>query len=193
MKPDVVMRILFVRLEIIFLCAAAMFVVSPVAGAVSIDSLVTGGELAPASTPEPESVISSVPEDLNWAVGINYPGGSLKMLFAGKFAAEAKVQYLDKIGVYGARLYYYPGGFGRSGRLKLFMGLEADYLGFEGRVSKGSGVAAELFGGLEVFVARTLALQADMGPAFVSITDDSTSLSSSGLNFVLNTSLNYYF
>ena len=115
------------------------------------------------------------------------------MFLSGGFAAEIKGQYMDKIGVGGLRFYFYNGAPKKGDRLKFFGGVEFDAITFKGNLSKGAGIAVEAFAGLELFILKNVALQADVGPAYISVTDDATSLSSNGLAFVINSGINFYF
>ena len=129
-----------------------------------------------------------------YAFGVNYPGVNFRLFFSKGFAAELKAQYMDKIGVGGLLLYFYPRVFkAGASPLKFFWGIEGDYISFKGDLSKGSGYAAEAFGGVEIFLFKGLSLQADIGPAYIGIADKKTSINSSGLQFVVNSGMNFYF
>lgn len=133
-------------------------------------------------------------EKLRKAVGVNFPGVNGRIFFTPKVAGELKFQYLSKVFVAGGRFYYYPDIIGfKDRRFRAFTGLEADYLSVKGELSEGNGFAAEIFGGVEYFFHRDFSFQLDFGPAYITVSDHSTSLSSDGLQFVFNTGVNYYF
>jgi len=126
------------------------------------------------------------------SVGLNYPGLGVKYSISNKIALEVKGQSAMDITVIGLRGNYFfkPEG---DKKLKFFTGLEADFISFKGEVSKGSGIAAEVFAGGEYFVNKKLAIQLDLGPAFISLTDSDYSESVSGIEYVVNFGINYYF
>lgn len=127
------------------------------------------------------------------AFGFNYPGANIKVFLSGGFAAELKGQYMNKVGVGGLRLYFYNGAPKKGDQLKFFWGVELDAITFKGKLSKGTGVAAEAFAGTEVFILKNVSLQADIGPAYINAKDRATSLNSNGLAFVVNSGINFYF
>ncbi len=72
--------------------------------------------------------------------------------------------------------------------------MEGDFVTFKGDDSKGTGIAGELFVGGEYFFAKSFSVQLDLGPAFISLKDTKdTSESVSGLEYVVNFGINYYF
>ena len=128
------------------------------------------------------------------ALGINYPGASLKLSLSDSFAAELRGQYADTIFAGGARLYYYPSVFGVSNAsLRPFLCVEGDYLSFKSHISKGSGIAFGGSGGIEYFLSKRLSVQTDVGPVYVILKDKDSSVGLNGLQFVLNFGINLYF
>ena len=125
-----------------------------------------------------------------FAVGLNYPGVSVKYGFNSMLALEGRYQSDSNIGVMGPRLYCV---LKQYNNINLIAGMEADYVTFTGQVSKGTGYAAEVFIGGECFINHNLSFQIDIGPATVSLSDSATSQSISGLDTVLNMGVNYYF
>lgn len=125
----------------------------------------------------------------DFGIGLNYPGVGVRYQMSAKTSIEAKVQTETDILVAGLRMYRY---FAPGQRGRLFWGLEADTVSFQGEVSKGSGFAGELFFGGEYFVAKRLSLQMDMGPAYIALTDGDTSVSVNGVEYVVNFGINYY-
>jgi hypothetical protein len=126
-----------------------------------------------------------------FTIGANYPGLNLRINFKNNISVEVKAQSMDDIFVVGPRIYSFFGDNIKP--LKFFWGGEVDYLSFKGEVSNGSGYALEGFCGLEYFLSKRISFQADIGPAFLMVTDSDTSLNSSGLQFVINSGINFYF
>ena len=139
-----------------------------------------------AATNEPASAKGSLNLD------INYPGIGLRYFFSGSAALELRGQYEKDTTVGGARLYLFPGSFKKEGIVPYF-GLEGDYGSFKGENSKGNGYAGGVFGGLEYFLGRSLSVQTDAGASYLSLKDKETSLTQSGLEFILNLGINIYF
>ena len=128
------------------------------------------------------------------AFGINYPGGNLKLYLSDSIAAELRGQYADKILTGGARLYYYPSVLDfNNTRLRPFLSVEGDYISFKGEFSKGLGAAFGGLLGVEYFLSRRVAVQTDAGPYCIILKDAGSSLRQSGLEFVLNFGVNFYF
>jgi len=128
------------------------------------------------------------------ALGVNYPGAAFRIFFSSAAAAEARVNYLDKIFTGGARLYYFPkiAGF-KDSRVRPFACAEADYVSFKGDWSKGNGGAFGGAVGAEYFLSPKISVQSDIGPVYVALKDTKSSLTQSGLEFVLNFGVNFYF
>jgi len=126
----------------------------------------------------------------DFGVGLNYPGLGARYFFSDKMATELKVQTENNIFVGGLRGYYY---FSPKAQYLLFAGLEGDFVTFKGDVSEGTGFATEVFVGGEYFFAKQLSLLLDFGTALISLADKSTSESVSGIEYVVNFGINYYF
>lgn len=124
------------------------------------------------------------------AVGLNYPGVSGRYFMNEAYAVEVKGQFEKDIILGGLRGYRY---FRSIAGVKPFAGIELDYISFKGAASKGPGFAAELFFGGEVFFMKNLSAQLDFGPAYVQLTDDASSASVGGLEYVVNVGVNWYF
>ena len=124
------------------------------------------------------------------AIGVNYPGLGVRYFLSDKVSLELKGQAEENIVVGGLRGYYY---FKSKDRFLPFAGFEGDFIKFKGDVSKGTGVAGELFVGGEYFFAKKLSLQMDLGPGLISLNDKGTSESVNGLEYVVNFAINYYF
>ena len=128
------------------------------------------------------------------ALGINYTGGNFKIFLSGRIAAELRGQYSDRILIGGARLYSYPSipGF-HNARLRPFLAVEGDCMSFRGQLSKGNGAAVGGIGGVEYFLYKRLSVQTDVGPYYMTLKDDKSSVEKSGLEFVINFGVNFYF
>lgn len=126
----------------------------------------------------------------DFGVNINYPGLGARYFLSDKISLELKGQFETNITVGGLRGYYY---FNPKSTYLLFAGLEGDYVSFKGDVSKGTGLAGELFVGGEYFFTKSFSLQLDLGPALISLTDKDTSESVNGTEYVTNFGINYYF
>ncbi|MCM2266447.1 MAG: hypothetical protein NDI60_01585 [Elusimicrobiales bacterium] len=92
----------------------------------------------------------------------------------------------------GLRYYHYPASL-RSGAFSPYAAIEADYLSFKGEYSKGKGWGGGLYAGVEYRLGRRFSLQADTGIMYVSVRDKGTSLTESGLEFLVNLGFNVYF
>jgi hypothetical protein len=123
-------------------------------------------------------------------ISLNYPGIGTRYFFSDKISGEIKAQIEKDIFVGGVRGYYY---LSPKSQFLLFFGLEGDFTSFKGKESKGNGFAGEVFAGGEYFFARQFSFQFDFGPALISLKDDDTSVSVSGLEYVVNFGINYYF
>jgi hypothetical protein len=125
-----------------------------------------------------------------FGLGLNYPGFGVRYFLTDHYAVEAKGQLEDSIELGGLRVYRY---FRPVSRIFLFAGAEGDYVHFKGAVSRGSGAAGEIFGGFEYFILRRVSMQADFGPAYISLVNQDHSASVSGLEYVFNIGFNCYF
>ena len=136
--------------------------------------------------------------DLNhkFGVGLGWPYLSFKYCFHQNWAIEARGAYEDEIGVYGMRTYY---NFNHYKKGLLFTGLGIDYVGFVlpvddgGKKVDGEGYAFSLFIGGEYFINQRFALSADIGTAYIGLNEDEFDLTVSGIEFVVNLGVNFYF
>lgn len=121
-------------------------------------------------------------------VGVNYPGAGVRYFLSDKISLELKGQYEKDIILGGLRGYWY---FSPVKNILPFAGLEADYVSFKGESGSGTGIAGEIFAGIEYFFTRSFSAQLDLGPAYISL--DAAAESVSGLEYVVNFGINYYF
>ena len=126
-------------------------------------------------------------------INVNYPGIGVKYFWKDKVALELRGQSVNDEGVeasvYGIRGYRY---FKKLGMIDTFVGLELDYAAFKTDSTNGNGYVIEAFAGGEYAFAKNFSMQMDIGPALVSLTDTSTSLSNPGLEYVVNFGVNWY-
>lgn len=123
---------------------------------------------------------------------INYPGAGLRYFFSDSTAVELRGQYEKDVAIGGARLYLFPWLFKKEGVVPYF-GVEGDYGSFKGDYAEGNGYAAGAFAGVEYFMGKSLSVQTDVGASYLSLKDKDTSLTQSGLEFILNLGVNIYF
>lgn len=138
----------------------------------------------------PSSVVAGEDSLPRWGVGLNYPGAGIKYLFNDKLSLELRGQVAADVVIGGLRGNYY---FNPDSNAVLFMGAESDYVSFKGEESKGYGFAEELYLGIEFFLLSRFSLQVDFGPAFIILKDQESALNVSGIEYVLNFGLNWYF
>ena len=125
----------------------------------------------------------------SFGLSLNYPGAGIRYFVSDLCVLEAKGQADGGTMVGGLRVYKH---FWTADRLFLFMGVEADYIQFKGKVSRGTGAAGEVFGGFEYFIAPAITLQADFGPAYIYLKDRHESVSLNGIGYVANFSFTFY-
>jgi hypothetical protein len=129
--------------------------------------------------------------DYRWGVGLNLPGLGVRYFPLKATAVELRVQGEENVFVAGTRIYQYWGQFGH---LRAFAGAEADLISAKGELSQGRGWAGEVMTGVEFFFWEPFSLQADLGPAWVFLRDESTGLQAGGSpEWVVNVGLNWYF
>ena len=124
------------------------------------------------------------------SIGLNYPGVGIRYFFTNTTSLELKAQSENNVSAVGLRFYRY---FGSGSNMCFFWGLEGDYVTFKGTTSEGTWFATEVLVGGEYFFTKNLSFQADIGPAFISLADKNTTESVSGLEYVINFGINYYF
>ena len=133
------------------------------------------------------------------AVGINYTGAQISVDFHKLWAAEARYLLNNEdteagqvsSRVIGVRLYRFLPARKAVG---IFFGLETAYdMSAQSNGSlKSSGYSAGVFTGMRYMVSRRVAIGADIGPYFTSMSESQTSLSDSSVDFVFNSFVSYY-
>lgn len=125
-----------------------------------------------------------------WALGVIYPGIALKYGANKASEWEAKAQSGSDILILGLRNYNY---FVHSNPMRLFWGIEGDYISFKGKQSKGAGFACEAFVGGQLHLADQVSLLMDFGPMYINLSDSNNSESASGVEYVLNMGIYWHF
>lgn len=126
----------------------------------------------------------------NWAIGGIYPGISLKHVTSGKTAWELRAQSGSDILAIGPRYYRYRT---KDANLRLFWGIEVDYITFKSEVSKGTGFAGGAFVGGEIFLTKQIGLLMDFGPMYLNLSENDYSQSDSGMDYVVNMGIYWHF
>jgi hypothetical protein len=149
---------------------------------------------------------SSMIPHYKWAVGASYTGGQVRYQFSPRWALEMRYQFGSadsdygtvRANVWGLRGYhFYPVGLRE--RFSWYWGGEGAYaktnsLGTSGGESnlRVSGFAVGAFGGIEYRVLPRIAVSTDIGPYLISLKESDSGISSTGLDFVVNTAINFY-
>lgn len=123
-------------------------------------------------------------------VGLHYPGASIGFRTSYASSVEIRGSSSSDITVLGAR---YNHRFYRFGSSNLFYGIQGSHIDFTGDVSEGTGLLGGGFFGFQQFFTPTMSFQADFGGYFISLEDDATGVTESGLGFALNTGLAIHF
>ena len=143
----------------------------------------------------PERSGPTIPNE-HLLVGLNYTGGQVRWKFSSRWAVEGRYQqgktssnYGDvKSQVAGLRLYRY---FQRTNQFALYAGPDFDHAEAKTETSnfKTTGFVAGAFGGAQYRITPWLSIDADIGPYVISLKEQQTNLSSTNLDFVLNSAL----
>jgi hypothetical protein len=124
----------------------------------------------------------------NWALGLLYPGASLKY-YEKNHSFELKAQAGSGIVAAGPRYCRYI----TSSALRLFWGMEADFISFKGAESRGTGIAGGIFAGGEIPISENLSLSTDFGPMYLTLSETDYSQSVSNIEYVLNMAIYWHF
>ncbi|PWI46425.1 hypothetical protein CEE45_16910 [Candidatus Heimdallarchaeota archaeon B3_Heim] len=123
-----------------------------------------------------------------WGIGLGNPYISLKYWTSPRFAIEGRGAFGSGIGVYSVRLYR---GFGPKGKTVTFAGVEVGLINFDKEDIEGDGSFGMLFLGFERFISKKMAFSLDIGPAYISLSSEDTSVG--GIEWVYNLGINFYF
>jgi hypothetical protein len=134
----------------------------------------------------------SYSESPKYAIGLNYPGFSIRYFKSDRTAWEAKLQAETNIIVAGVRINKYS-DLKNNNKIQIIKGLEADLVSFKEDITEGYGFALEAFIGGEYSITKKLSFQLDFGPAIVGLFDKYVAEVRAGsIEFVLNLGVNYY-
>jgi hypothetical protein len=132
----------------------------------------------------------------SWGVGLGMIGPLVRKGFKKDYSLEGHYFFgetgdddLSAHVFFGMRGYRH---FRTDRRLQLFAGLEADYVLGETRIQKSTGYLTGGFAGIEYYLTRRLSLGLDLGPYYVWLKEKDFGNSGGGVDFVLNTFLNFY-
>jgi len=124
--------------------------------------------------------------ELGITAGYPYLGG--KYNFSDKISAEARYATGSGINVYVGRFYW---NFSRYDKLSLFTGPEFGYVNFNTYDMKGTGYETGVMLGMEYFITPGFSFMMDFVPVVIGLKSDNYKVS--GVEFVLNLGLNFYF
>lgn len=125
-----------------------------------------------------------------WSAGLGWPYISARYGFSPSIALEARVSSMENITVVALRGSWSINNF-RDINFKPFIGLEGGYISFNSLDIKGSGLEGSVFLGTEYFITKQISLAADIGPMLIGLNSDK--VSSSGLEWLVNAGIYYYF
>ena len=125
-----------------------------------------------------------------FAIGLNSPGVGLRYFLLNRYCLEIRSQFEPGVLVPGARICRYSGPL--AGIFPYF-GVEGAYAQYKGDEATGVGYAGAAFLGGEYYVFKRISVQIDFGPGYVSLDDKEYDVDVSGIEFVVNAGLNYYF
>ena len=131
------------------------------------------------------------------ALGFAYTGGLVRWGFKRTWAVEAHYLFgsadsndgdvsSDLIGLRGYR------HFRVNKALQFFAGPEMGYVTAKSSSLKTRGYFGGAFAGLEYYILSRLSVGFDVGPYYTYLREKSTGISDSGVDFVVNTFLNFY-
>lgn len=130
--------------------------------------------------------------DADTALGIMYPGITLKMVSSKTTTNEIRFMFDSDMYLLGYRGYGYSGN-PKSKTFFPFIGFGMDFNTFKGSLSEGYGMSIDLFIGEEMFLGDKISLQFDIGPTMLYLYDSKTGNALFGFDIVANFGLNYYF
>ncbi|MFB6346791.1 MAG: hypothetical protein ABEK50_13685, partial [bacterium] len=123
-------------------------------------------------------------------VGLHYPGASVGYRTSFYSSVELRGSASSDITVVGGRFNYRVIEFGST---NLFLGTQASHVSFVGEVSEGTGLLGGGFFGVQQYFSDYLSFRADFGSYVMTLEDEATGVSDTGLGFALNTGLTVHF
>ncbi len=133
----------------------------------------------------------NIANDINgFFVGLTYPGVTAG--YQGqKFGLEIRTFLDSEIKVYGPRFTHYAADF-KGG--KLYWGIDLFKISeFEGDLTEGDGLMYGAFIGIQKYLGSRFSLTLDSGPYNIALEDNLSGKDVNGLEFVVNTGLNFHF
>ncbi len=138
------------------------------------------------------------PRKRSLAVGLDYTGVLFRKGFKSDYSAEAHYMFgeagpsSDDVSthVFGLRGYRH---FRTDRRLQPFTGIEGGYVMAKTRIQRANGYLAGGFAGLEYYITRRITLGFDMGPYYIWVKENGLGVSGGGVDFILNSFVNFYF
>jgi len=112
----------------------------------------------------------------------------LKYSASPKFSIEARGAFGSGINVYSLRVY---NNFSRRDKTITFIGAEAGTINFDKADIEGNGYLGMIFLGFEHFISKRLTFLLDIGPAYVNLASEGTSVG--GVEWVYNLGIGFYF
>ncbi len=123
-------------------------------------------------------------------IGFHYPGASIR-LFTGMFTFEVKGSALDKLSMFGGRVYF---NFNPRSTTIFYAGLEGDGINGETDIEPVTGTAFGGFVGMEVFASKKISVNLDLGQYTINLNNSTfTDITASGDYLVANVGINLYF
>ena len=124
-------------------------------------------------------------------IGLGYPYLSVKYGINSRWSGELRGAFGSGIVVAGGRVYY---NLNPEKRAVIYYGLEMDYVSFNTDDISGNGYLGLIFVGGEYFINKNLTVCMDIGPVYTKLADSEYSdVSVSGIDWVVNIGINFYF
>jgi len=123
-------------------------------------------------------------------VGLNFPGLGIRWFIKDRIPLELRMQIEPGLFVPSLRVARY---FNPVARVYPYIGIEGAYGNYKSKITAAQGCAGAGYLGGEYYIWKRISLQFDFGLAYVYLGGAKYKLSVSGLEYVLNFGLTYYF
>ncbi len=123
-----------------------------------------------------------------WSLGLGNPYICLKYSTSPNFSIEGRGAFGSGISAYSLRFYR---NFTHRDKTMTFIGLEGGSINFDKEDIEGDGSVVMIFLGFEHFISQRLTFLLDIGPAYISLSSEGTSIE--GIEWVYNLGINIYF
>ena len=123
-------------------------------------------------------------------VGLNFPGLGVRYFVLEKTPLELRMQIEPDVIVPSLRAFRY---FNPVAKVYPYVGIEGAYARYKTEVTAAQGYAASGYLGGEYYIWKQVSLQFDFGLAYISLGENKHKLTVSGMEYVLNFGLTYYF